>query len=53
MIGWFILTIRVCDSKLKYWCIKEYSKLDHRKKVYHIKLSLYDEILYSLFLIDS
>ena len=32
-----------------YW---EYTELDHRKKVNHIKLSLYDEILYSLFAID-
>ena len=39
MIGLLISTIRVNDSELKYWCITE---LDYFKKVYHIKLLLYD-----------
>ena len=39
MIRWFISIIRVGDSGLKYWCIIEYTELDHRKKVIHIKLS--------------
>ena len=30
----------------------KYTELDYRKKVYHIKLSLYDKILHSLFSID-
>ena len=46
MIWWFISTIRADNSGLKYWCTIEYIELDHRKKVNHIKLLLYDEILH-------
>ena len=53
-------TIRVADSGLNYrwwdWMSQlvynEYNKLDHRKKVIHLKLALYDKILHSLFAID-
>ena len=48
-----ILTIKVCDSRLNYWYIIECTKLDRRKKVIRIKLSFNDEILHTLFVIDS
>ena len=51
MIRWFISTIRVGDSRLKYWCIMKYTELDHRKKIIYIKLTFNDEILHTLYII--
>ena len=53
MIGWFILTIKVGDLRLKYWCIIECTESNHRKKVIHIKLSFNDKILHTLFVMES
>ena len=52
IIKLFISTIRVGDSGLKHWCIMEYIELDRRKKIYFIKLSLYDDNLNLPFAID-
>ena len=52
MIGWFILINKLGDSWLKYWYIIEYTELNYRKKINHIKLTLYDKILHLLLAID-